>query len=285
VVIIVLSADDIFECFRGRVSGKQLFKNVMTLAAGLSGGAAGGVAGAKVGGLAGMKIGLIFGPAGSAIGLSIGSVAGGVAGAFAGGTAAGKAGHNVMSKFIEDDAVEMVNIINERIVPLAQSYLLSKEELNLVIDDLKIELEKEKLLQMFVSKDRNKFADDMLTEIIEKVVSWRARIMLPNAEEFIKGIGRVLELSNNKDALQAHLAKTEINAVEMGGKLLGKKISKHAASKALYVTKQMNMTLMQQEMCLRNMEANEQNYAARKKETDAEISAYKKELDVMLAGV
>ena len=285
VVTIVLSLEDITECFRGRVSGKQLFKNVMTLVSSIGGGYAGGAAGAKAGALAGTKIGLLFGPQGAAIGLTIGTAAGGIAGAIAGGSVGGKAGHAAMSKFIEDDAVEMVNIINKRIVPLVQSYLLSKEELNLVIDELKIELEKEKLLQMFVSEDRNKFADEMLTEIIEKIVCWRCRIMLPSAEEFIKGIGRVLELCNNETALQAHLAKTEVDAVEMGKKLLGKEISEHAANKALYVTKQMNMTLLQQEMCLQNMKASEKNYAMKKKQTDAEIAAYKRELDAMLTCV
>lgn len=285
VVTIVLSLEDITECFRGRVSGKQLFKNVMTLVSSIGAGYAGGAAGAKAGALAGTKIGLLFGPQGAAIGLTIGTAAGGIAGAIAGGSVGGKAGHAAMSKFIEDDAVEMVNIINERIVPLVQSYLLSKEELNLVIDELKIELEKEKLLQMFVSEDRNKFADEMLIEIIEKIVCWRSRIMLPNAEEFIKGIGRVLELCNNETALQAHLAKAEVDAVEMGKKLLGKEISEHAANKALYVTKQMNMTLLQQEMCLQNMKASEHNYAEMKKQTDTEIAEYKRELNAMHAGV
>lgn len=268
VLIIVLSANDIAECFKGRISGKQLFKNVMTLAAGVGGGYAGSIGGVALGGM-------VAGPAGAAVGFWVGG--------FVGGAVGGKAGHAVMNKFIEDDAVEMLRIINKRLVPLVQSYLLSKEELNLVLDELKIELEKEKLLQMFVSEDRNRFADEMLTEIIEKIVCWRCRIMLPSAEEFIKGIGRVLELCNNETALQAHLAKTEVDAVEMGKKLLGKEISEHAANKALYVTKQMNMTLLQQEMCLHNMKASEKNYAMKKKQTDAEIAAYKRELDNMLA--
>ena len=270
VVILVLSAEDITECFRGRISGKQLFKNVMTLAAGVGGGYVGSIGGVAIGGM-------IAGPAGAAVGFWVGG--------FVGGAVGGKAGHAVMNKFIEDDAVEMLRIINKRLTPLVQSYLLSKEELNLVVEDLRIALEKEKLLQMFASEDREKFADDMLTEIIEKTVCWRCRIMLPNAEEFIKGIGRILELSNDKAALQAHLAKTEVNAVEMGKKLLGKELSEHAANKALYVTKQMNMTLMQQEMCLQNMKVSEQNYAERKKQTDAEIAAYKRSLEDMLVGV
>ena len=77
-----------------------------------------------------------------------------------------------------------------------------------------------------------------------------------------------MELCNNETALQAHLAKTEVDAVEMGKKLLGKEISEHAANKALYVTKQMNMTLLQQEMCLQNMKASEKNYAMKKKQTE-----------------
>lgn len=145
-----------------------------------------------------------------------------------------------------------------------------------------IPLEKEKLLQMFVSKDRDKFADEMLTETIEKIIGWRCRIMLPNVNEFIKGMGRILELSNNKTALQAHLAKTEISAVELGKDLLGKKLSERTANKAFYVTKQMNMTLMQQEICLQNIKTSEQDFAVMKKQKGNEIAAYEKELNNLL---
>lgn len=180
-----------------------------------------------------------------------------------------------MNKFIEDDAVEMVRIINERFGPLVHNYLLNKEELNIVLDELQIALEKEKLLQMFVSKDREQFADEMLTEIIEKVVCWRSRIILPSYEEFSKGIDRVLAF-DDKAALAAHLVKTEVNAVEMGKKLLGRELSEHAARKSLYVTKQMNTTLMQQEVSLQNLKTNEQEYAAKKKQTEAIKEAYKR---------
>lgn len=272
-VVVAMSWGDIIECFKGRISGKQLFKNITIAVAGVGGGTAGGLGGAALGGL---LLTPIIGPAGPVVGLWVGG--------FVGGSAGGYAGNKVMNKFIEDDAIEMVRIINERFVPLVQNYLLNKEELNIVLDELQIALEKEKLLEMFVSKNRNQFADEMITEIIEKVVCWRSRIILPSYEEFSKGIDRVLAFDDNA-ALAAHLSKTEVNAVEMGKKLLGKELSEHAANKAFYVTKQMNTTLMQQEMCLQNMKTSEQNYAERKKQSDAEIAAYKKELDAMLSGV
>lgn len=269
-VVLVMSLPDIKECFNGRISGKQLFKNIMELAAGVGGASGGGFLGAAIGGL-------VLGPAGAVVGLWVGG--------FAGGTAGGYAGKWVMNKFIEDDAVEMVRIINRRFAPLVQYYLLNKEELNIVLDELKLALEKEKLLQMFVSENRNQFADDMLTEIIEKVVCWRCRIMLPAYDEFAKGIDRVLSLSNDKAALEAHLAKTEINAVEMGKKLLGRELSEHAANKALYVTSQMNMTAMQKEMCLQNLKTGEQEFVEKTKQDDAKLAAYKAELDAILTGV
>ena len=267
-VVLAMSVGDIKECFKGRISGKQLFKNITIAAAGVGGGTAGGLGGAALGGL---FLTPIIGPAGPVVGLWVGG--------FAGGTAGGYVGNKVMNKFIEDDAVEMVRIINERFGPLVHNYLLNKEELNIVLDELQIALEKEKLLQMFVSKDREQFADEMLTEIIEKVVCWRSRIILPSYEEFSRGIDRVLALSNDQAKLEAHLAKTEIDAVEMGKKLLGRELSEHAAGKALYVTKQMNTTLMQQEISLQSIKASEQEYAAKKKQTEAIKAAYKKELE------
>ena len=111
VVILAMSAEDITECFNGRISGKQLFKNVATLALGIGTGYAGGAGGSVVGATIGT---LLLGPGGTVIGAKVGAVAGGIAGGSVGGSAA----HAVMNEFIEDDAVEMLRIINQRLEPL-----------------------------------------------------------------------------------------------------------------------------------------------------------------------
>jgi len=267
VFILVISASDITNMFRGRISGKQLFKNVMTLVS--------GIASAQVGAIGGAAIGSLIPIPGAA-------TAGYYIGGLVGGTAGGSASNAVMNSFIEDDAIEMVRILNERFVVLAQEYLLSEEEIELVLSELRIELEQVKLLQMFASNDRYKFADEMLTNIIEKIVCWRVHIMLPTDTEMVEGLGRVCEMCVNGIDVEKVLAKTKVDTVAIGRQLLGRELSVCAASKAWYVTKQMNIALMQQECCLKKMSANEKEYAIQKQNLDREVQNYKNELNQIL---
>ncbi len=259
--ILVMSVGDICDAFRGRISAKQLFKNIMTVV--------GGVGGATIGGIVGATVGSFFGV--PTIGYYVGSVVGGTVG--------GSGTNAVMNKFIEDDAVEMLRIINERLVIQAQEYLLGEDELEVLLEDLNIVLVQEKMLLMFASKDRIKFADDMLIELIEKIISWRVRILLPPDNEIIESLGRVCEMCADGIDMEKHLAKIKVDPVQIGKELLGKDISKHAAVKAMYVTKQMNLTLMQNEMILNKMSANEKGYVTKKKQTAEEIEYYKEEVN------
>lgn len=262
--ILVMSAGDICDAFRGRISAKQLFKNIMTVVGGVGGATIGGIVGATVGSFMGVPT----------IGYYVGSVVGGTVG--------GSGTNAVMNKFIEDDAVEMLRIINERLVIQAQEYLLGEDELEVLLEDLNVVLAKEKMLLMFASDDRIKFADDMLIELIEKIVGWRVRILLPPDTDFVESLGRVCELCASGVDVEKHLAKTKIDPVQIGKELLGKEISKHAAVKAMYVTKQMNLTLMQNEMILNKMSANEKGFAVMKQQNAVRIENYKAEVEKII---
>lgn len=260
-MVLVMSAEDIINVFRGRISAKQLFKNVVNLV--------GGLGGAQLGSIVGAAVGTAMGA--PAIGFYVGGALGG---------AVGGAGTNaVMNKFIEDDAVEMLRIINDRLVIWVQEYLLGEDELEILLEDLKIALAKEKLLLMFASKDRVKFADDMLVELIEKIVRWRVRILMPPNEEFVKGLGRVCEMCIDGIDVESKLAKTKVDHVEVAKAVLGKEVSKHAAMKAMYVTRQMNLTLMQNEMILGKMSAKEKEFVARQQRSEMQLNEYKAEVN------
>lgn len=259
VVTLVMSKDDINNMFNGRISGKQLFKNVTSLIGGLGAGYGGAALG-----------GVIAGPPGAVVGGVIT------------GTIGGTATNRILNNFIEDDAVEMLRIINERLIPLTESYLLSEDELEIVIDDLKMELEKEKLLQMFASEDRGKFADELITELIEKTVRGRAHIYLPPIDDLRIGMNRVLELCSDTGALENYFAKIKVDADEMAKKLLGREVSERAARKALYATKQMNSTNVQGELLLHKMKVDDKRYRTRNEELNKNIADLKNEIDKML---
>lgn len=259
VFTIVLSASDISHFFSGKISGKQLFKNVTTLGVSMGGTYAGAAAGGALGGPAGAIIGGI-----------------------AGGMLAGKGADSVLGHFIEDDAVAMVRILNDRFVVLAQEYLLDEEEVNLVLEDLNVQLVQDKLLQMFASKDRKQFADELLREIIDKIVRLRTRILIPENSDFMEGLGRILELGKNPVALQNHLKGIQVDTVAMGKQLLGRDISKHAADKAWYATKQMNLVGLQQEMFLSRMKRDEERHTEKVRRQEKELTELKNALDELV---
>lgn len=244
VMITVISANDIRHAFNGKISGKQLFKNIMTIAGSL----AGGGAGAAIGGFIGSLVPL---PGASAVGFYTGG--------FVGGAVSGSKTNQVLSKFIEDDAIEMVRILENRFVPLVDSYCLSQEEIEIILDDLKRVLGREKLLEMFACEDRERFADELLTQIIKNLVRNRCMVYLPSKSMYMSALDRVYDRARNNLPL---VDEVEVDSVEIGKKILGREVDAKASRKAWYMTKQMNTINLQAEYLLyksKESEINKQN--------------------------
>ncbi|MCL1998462.1 MAG: hypothetical protein FWG65_06820 [Turicibacter sp.] len=184
--IAVLSSVDVVNIFRGRISGAQLFKNITSTAAAVAGGTAGYIGGAA----AGAALGTMIFPG---VGTVVGGIIGKFGGAFLGGSAASKTANAVTGAFIEDDADEMVAIIEKRFVQLCEDYLLNEKEAKEVVDSLSSALSGGTLKDMFASGDREDFADDLLRRKIEDVVSERQRIVLPSLRQLNDGLRVVLE--------------------------------------------------------------------------------------------
>lgn len=178
VTVVVLSSFDIANIFRGRISGKQLFKNLANTTSTVAGGTAGWVDGAAIG---------------SAILPGIGTVVGGLIGSIGAGAVANKATDTVLGNFIEDDADEMVRIIEKQFGELAVDYLLNQKEAEKVADNLQGKLDGKILKKMYASTDRKDFARDILIPLIESEVSKRKKVMLPTDEQMSQGVRIVLE--------------------------------------------------------------------------------------------
>lgn len=176
--VLVMSAGDIFDIFRGRISFGQLFKNLLNTSANVAGGVGGWTAGAAAGS--------IFGPAGTIIG--------GLLGAFGGGWAAGKASKALTDEMIEDDAKEMVRVFEEEFKIVAVDFLLNKDEGKKVSDALSEKLKDgSKLKDMYASNNRPKFARELLESCAESVVRKRKKISLPSTQDYVRGLRNVLE--------------------------------------------------------------------------------------------
>lgn len=178
VTFVVLSTFDVANIFRGRISGKQLFKNLTNTAATVGGGTGGWVAGAA---------------AGSAVLPGIGTVVGGLFGSMVGGAAAGKVTNTVVGAFVEDDADEMVKIIESVFADMASEYLLSQKEAEKSVDRLRDKLDGKTLKDMYASNNRKEFARNLLQPIIERETACRPIIHIVTQTQMITSIRQVLE--------------------------------------------------------------------------------------------
>lgn len=178
VTVVVLSSIDIADIFRGRISGRQLFKNLTNTVSTVAGGTGGWLGGAAIG---------------STILPGVGTVVGGLIGSIAAGVVAGKTTDKVLGNFIEDDADEMVDIIEDEFKMLAQDYLLNQKEAEKSVDILKEKLDGKLLKDMFASSDRKKFARNLLIPIIENEIGKRRYINEVSNEQMVAGLKNVLE--------------------------------------------------------------------------------------------
>lgn len=185
VSVAVLSSIDIINIFRGRISGTQLFKNMVNTASVVAGGTAGWLGGATAGAAVGSFIPFF--------GTVAGGLAGGLIGSVVGGTTAGRVSDKVLNNFIEDDVNEMVRIIEQEFSKISLDYLLGKEEAEKIADRLKERLTESVLRDMYASNDRCEFAKNMIEPYAEQETRYRERITLPTDREMYRGIKEVLE--------------------------------------------------------------------------------------------
>lgn len=178
ITVVVLSSVDIANIFSGRISGKQLFKNLTSTATTVAGGTGGWLAGSAVG---------------SMLFPGIGTIVGGIIGSIGAGAAAGRATDAVLGSFIEDDADEMVRIIEKVFQEMAADYLINQKEAEKCVDRLREELSGKTLKDMFASSDRKAFAKNLLTPIVESELSKREKIKIPTNDQMIMGVRIVLE--------------------------------------------------------------------------------------------
>ncbi len=200
VVTLVLSVKDIYRLLDRRISFSQAVKNVTTtgasVAGGMAGASAGGAAGASAGAATGAAIGsivpVIGTGAGAAIGGTIGWTVGALAGGAAGGAAAGAATNAVMGLIIEDDAVALSKEFQQVASEIANSFVLSEEE----VDSLAREIGKfdlaEFLRNMYASGNRRALVASRIKPLIVSIVAKRPAIKEPSLSELLTSLEDVL---------------------------------------------------------------------------------------------
>lgn len=257
VTVLVLSSNDIFHYAQGKISGKQLFKEVTTLVSGLIGGGVVGVLLAPLG-----PVGVIIG---SIIGTGLSS----------------EAMRRLLNQFIEDDAVKLIEIVNNRFAILANEYLLSKSELDLAVEVLRGCLVYSKLLEMYASEDRIRFADELIEKCIQSIIVWRTRVRIPGPIILTKGISRVLDkLENNMFYISE---SSQLDPQDIAAEILNRHTSTYSAQKALYVTNQFNIIGSEKEIILSNIVDEEYSHKITMLELESSINEKKERIQKILS--
>lgn len=189
--VLALESWDIKDLFSSRISVAQFFKNTVNTAASVSGSLIGWKAGAASGSMIGSLIPFV--------GTTVGALIGGIAGAVTGGTTASKAAKSATDKFIEDDAKEMLDIVESKFSSLAQDHLLNADEAGYVVDKLQNALTMEHLKDMHACTDRDSYASCLLLPLIENEVSKRKQVKLPTTFQLRCAMKDFLKKTAGKD--------------------------------------------------------------------------------------
>ena len=122
-----------------------------------------------------------------------GTIVGGLVGSLVSGGVAGKAVNKVADAIVEDDANEMVDIIQKQFESVANDYMLNQKEAEKCVDRLSEKLTGKVLKDMFASDDRASFARSLIVPIVEKRAFQREFIRLPDNEQMVESLKTVLE--------------------------------------------------------------------------------------------
>ena len=99
----------------------------------------------------------------------------------------------VMDEFIEDDAKEMVAIIEDVFKDMAVDYLISESEAEEIADILKDIIDGGFLKDMYASDYRYEFAKDALLPVVDTITMQRPKIILPDESDLCSGVRQLLE--------------------------------------------------------------------------------------------
>lgn len=260
-IVLVSSGPQIMDAIRGRISSGQLFKGILTTAGGVGGGSAGAAIGTLVGG-------------------PVGTFIGGIIGGWAGGTASQKA----LDKLIEDDSVGLIKILNQEFARLAEEYLLSEEEVGIILDTLGTRMTANFLKDMYASSSPKDFAGDVIEDIVVHLISHRARVQIPSESEVISRVDMLLDgFESGRDMSYLTVTK-EIKAEEIGEVLLGREVEKSVANKAWYVTKQVNMNMQRGESALEQIKSSSLQYIEQREQQMERIANVKGKIEEKLNG-
>ena len=181
VTIALVSIPSVIELFRGRISKKQLFKNVAVST------------GSVVGGGFGRGIGSVIGASLFPFCPKLGSILGGLAGAAIGSYVGQTITKTVLYEFIEDDAKEMLSILEYVFSELVSEYMVSEKEAKEIMKEVSAMVDEEFLKDMYASGEPEYFAEEAICEYFQYAVCSRKRIIMPESSQMLSAANDILD--------------------------------------------------------------------------------------------
>lgn len=170
VLIAITTGPDLVKMIRGRISKAQFVKNLTVVSSGIAGGTIGSIAG-----------GIAFSPFGP-ISAMLGRAAGGIIG----GVISSLIANKITSKFIEDDRVRILKLVQQQLEYLAVSFMLTKDEMINLNRNLEQILQPKTLEIIHAAKSNQRaMANFFLKPVVVSVVKQRPALQYEGNDIFL----------------------------------------------------------------------------------------------------
>lgn len=280
VSLVILSAGDIVDLFRNRISGAQFVKNVTTTGATIAGGGAGwgfgNTGGAAIGGWVG---GTIAGPAGAVKGAEVGAKIGGFTGSVIGGATAGTVTHSALDGMIEDDTVFMMRIAEQEFAAICEQYLLTENEVYLCLEMLKKRLDKKELKNIFSSSNRELYVQSIIMKCVDPVLKKREYIKEFDSEDVFWGMRMLIEDAVDGEGIFDKNAYAPSMAEVKENLLQNTNVKDEQINMIMQPVVRMNKTQMRVERTMRTIKRDNEETEDKMNEIQTERMGLKEELN------
>lgn len=283
VSLVILSAGDIVDLFRNRISGAQFVKNVTTTGATIAGGGAGwglgNTGGAAIGGWVG---GTIAGPAGAVKGAEVGAKIGGFTGSVIGGATAGTVTHSALDGMIEDDTVFMMRIAEQEFAAICEQYLLTENEVYLCLEMLKKCLDKKELKNIFSSSNRELYVQSIIMKCVDPVLKKREYIKEFDSEDVFWGMRMLIEDAVDGEGIFDKNAYAPSMAEVKENLLQNTNVKDEQINMIMQPVVRMNKTQMRVERTMRTIKRDNEETEDKMNEIQTERMGLKEELNKIM---
>lgn len=186
VTTVVITGPDFYRAAISKnASWAQAGKNLVVNGAGVAAGTAGMWGGAA----AGAAIGTAIFPG---VGTTIGTVVGGLAGSIGAGAGTSYLTKKALDFVIEDDADEMLKIVQQVLPELADEFLLSQSEFDELIEHVSKACNVDLLREMYAQDSRELFVRVCFEPACDALVKRRAPVVLPVPEKVQEMLDEIL---------------------------------------------------------------------------------------------